>query len=128
MFHEIWTLQAPARLSQGRLRLSLLQNIPHLQLFNPSPVNLVPDRGCPRGTQLGQFLVRELDRFCNPMLVHPSLVSRCRNANRPFLMFRYHAGPPSLTTVLVTHSRSVSGILKTFNVISLALVGRDCSM
>lgn len=42
----------------------------------------------------------------------------------PFLMFRYHIGPPILTIVLVTHSRSVRGILNVFKIISAERVGR----
>lgn len=42
----------------------------------------------------------------------------------PFLIFKYQIGPPSFTTVEVTHSRSVTGILHVFKCISLALVGK----
>lgn len=46
---------------------------------------------------------------------------------KPFLIFRYHVGPPTFTIVFVTHSRSERGILQTFSVISAARVGRGCS-
>lgn len=120
MFQEIRALQALAALGNLGLELSHFEHVSHLKLLDPSPIHFLPEAIGPRVTDLRQLFVGEFGSLCL-QLAQPTVGIPWQ---LPFLIFKYQRGPLIFTNVLVTHSRSTSGIRHTFSVIWAARVGK----